>query len=248
MNFLKEYRVNNVTKVYGDRIILDRVNFDIETGQRVAIMGPSGVGKTTLIKILSARDFPDSGEVYLAGKPTHEFTSRSELSSKIGVIHQQYDLVPNLSVLQNVLAGSLGRWNFVTSLVSLFRPNELENAMQAIDQVGLNGYESQKTLYLSGGEQQRTAIARLLVQDPEIILADEPIAALDPRLASQIMDVIVGTVEAKNKTLIASMHSVEATKKSFHRVLGIKEAQIYFDVQSEVLDDGIVSDLFGSKK
>ena len=98
---MEVFKVNNVTKSYGDRLVLDRVSFEIESGQRVAIMGPSGVGKTSLIGILSARDFPDSGEVLLLGKSINELTSRRELSERVGVIHQQYDLVPTSHPLRS---------------------------------------------------------------------------------------------------------------------------------------------------
>ena len=140
---MEVFKVNKVTKSYGDRLILDGVSFAIESGQRVAIMGPSGVGKTSLIGILSARDFPDSGEVSLLGKSINELTSRRELSAKVGVIHQQYDLVPNLSVIQNVLAGNLGRWSFVTSVMSLFVPRERDKALEAIGKVrNISGYNN----------------------------------------------------------------------------------------------------------
>lgn len=241
---MEVFKVNKVTKSYGDRLILDGVSFAIESGQRVAIMGPSGVGKTSLIGILSARDFPDSGEVSLLGKSINELTSRRELSAKVGVIHQQYDLVPNLSVIQNVLAGNLGRWSFVTSVMSLFVPRERDKALEAIGKVGLLGHEYKKASYLSGGEQQRVAIARVLVQDPDIVLADEPIASLDPRLAEEVIGLFMSLVATENKTVIASMHSVELTIKFFDRVLGIRNGQIYFDLQADRLNDRIVSDLF----
>ena len=146
-------------------------SFEINVGEAVAIVGPSGSGKTTLLHLMGGVIQPDSGDIFLNDHRLSEMKPGRELSSLVGVIHQQYDLVPHLSVMHNVLAGRLGQWGILQSLMSLVSPKNQTLAVGALEQVGLVDRIRERTSRLSGGEQQRVAIARLLVQDPERPLA-----------------------------------------------------------------------------
>ncbi|HIA15454.1 MAG TPA: ATP-binding cassette domain-containing protein [Dehalococcoidia bacterium] len=149
----------------------------MNAGEAVAIAGRSGSGKTTLLHLMGGVIQPDSGDISFNGHRLSEMKPGRELSSLVGVIHQQYDLVPHLSVLHNVLAGRLGQWGILQSLMSLVYPKNQTLAVGALEQVGLVDRIRERTSRLSDGEQQRVAIARLLVQDPEVIIADEPAAS-----------------------------------------------------------------------
>ena len=173
----------NVTKYYGPFKALDSVTFTAEPGELVAVAGPSGSGKTSLLHSLAGIIHPDSGEVLVDGNDLAALQSRKQRCSLVGIIHQQYDLVPQLSVIHNVLAGQLGHWGLFTSLLSLVWPRDRREAHDILLQLGIADKIYDKTSNLSGGEQQRVAIARMMIQSPQLVLADEPVASLDPSRA-----------------------------------------------------------------
>ena len=225
-------RASEVGKVYGRRAALSRVSFTIHEGETVAVVGPSGAGKTTLLHLLAGIIRPDGGDIHLNGRDLAGLTPGEELSRLVGVIHQQLDLVPQLSVLQNVLAGRLGHWGLARSVVSLVRPRERETAEMALDRVGLADKLYERTSRLSGGEQQRVAIARLLLQDPQVILADEPVASLDPVRAADLMGLLAEIAGQSGKTLVSSLHSIDLVRKHFSRLIGLRNGGQLFDLPS----------------
>ncbi|MGH2541158.1 MAG: phosphonate ABC transporter ATP-binding protein, partial [Ardenticatenaceae bacterium] len=177
------FQVESASKVYSAKVALAQVSLTINDGETVALVGPSGSGKTTLLHLLAGVIQPTEGHIALNGRFLSEMKPGRELSSLVGVIHQQFDLVPHLSVLNNVLAGRLGQWGMLKSLVSLVSPRDKHLAERALQRVGLSDKMYERASRLSGGEQQRVAIARLLVQDPRVIIADEPVSSLDPARA-----------------------------------------------------------------
>lgn len=225
--------VNNLSVIYERKIAISSLSFSIEKGERVAIIGPSGAGKTTLLNVLATAIKPTEGELLIDQIQVDDFKDRKMLAKKIGMIRQQFDLVDQLPVIHNVLAGRLSEWGFFKSLLSLLIPQDKALAVRSLERVGLEDKLLKKTATLSGGEQQRVALARLLVQKPEIILADEPVASLDPARAEDVLSILTKLVEEEQQTLITSIHSVEYARKYFTRVIALRDGTIFFDLPTE---------------
>lgn len=237
------YEINNICKDYGNKRVLSSLSLKIYEGESVALIGPSGAGKTTLLNILANVIVPDSGEVLLTGTPLKEFKSRKEFAKKVGIMRQQFDLVRQLPAIQNVLAGRLNEWGVLKSLISLVFP-EKDYAEKALERVGLADKIYEKTSNLSGGEQQRVAIARLLVQHPEVVLADEPISSLDPARADDILSILTKLTEEGGETLITVLHSVDYAKIYFKRIIGMRKGEIHFDLPAKEVTDELLKDLY----
>ena len=221
--------LENVAKRYSGFEAIAPVSIRIKKGERVVFLGPTGSGKTTLLLLISGQLAPTSGHIEIDGVALKSIRSGRILSRLVGMIPQQFDLVRNLSVLHNVLAGRLGEWGFFRSLISLMFPQERSLATDALNRVGLSGWANSRSGNLSGGEQQRVAIARVLVQDPSVILADEPIASLDPARGEEILKLLV-EIAGTEKTLIASMHSVRLASSYFDRLIGVRNGAVHFDL------------------
>ena len=233
--------LDRVSRRYGATVAVDNVSLAVPKGQSVVLVGPSGAGKTTLLRLMAGAVKPDAGGVSLHGHDLAGLSPGRELADLVGIVAQQYDLVANLSVLQNVLAGRLGSWGLWRSLISLVAPREKPLAMQALTRVGIAERVYRRASQLSGGEQQRVAIARVLVQDPEVVLADEPVASLDPARAEDVLGLLTGVARESGKTLVASMHAVELAAKHFDRLVGVRDGRVQFDatpdeVTAEMLD------------
>ncbi|NMD71774.1 phosphonate ABC transporter ATP-binding protein [Bacillus sp. DNRA2] len=244
----KIIELNQIMKQYERKIALSSLSFVVEKGELIALIGPSGAGKTTLLNILGAILQPDGGKVLIDGKPLQQYSNQKVRAKKIGIIRQQFDLVGQLAVIHNVLAGRLAHWSFLKSLFSLFVPQEKQEAFRALERVGLCGKLYERTSTLSGGEQQRVALARLLMQKPEIILADEPVASLDPARAEDILDMLTRLASEENQTVIASLHSVEYAKKYFTRLIALKNGQILFDLPADQVTDKQLQELYQLKE
>jgi phosphonate transport system ATP-binding protein len=238
------FELKEVSKIYERKIALSSLSINIRKGETVALIGPSGAGKTTLLNILSNIVKADNGEFLIDGEPSSKYKSNKDLAKKIGVIRQQFDLVGPLAVIHNVLAGRLVEWGFLKSLVSLIVPQEKKLALTALDRVGISDKIYVRTDNLSGGEQQRVALARLLLQRPEAILADEPVSSLDPARAEDVLSMLTNLVREENQTLIASLHSVEYARKYFTRIIALKEGKIFFDLPAEKIDNELLSQLY----
>lgn len=242
MENISVLELKNISKSFDEKEVLKDISFKIERGDLVAIIGPSGSGKSTLMNIITKSTNYSAGEMLIDGIPSISITNSKDYAKKIGIIKQQFDLVRELPVIQNVLMGRLNEWGLIKSLISLIKPLEEEKGLEALESVGIKEKAYTITSKLSGGEQQRTAIARLLVQDPEVFLADEPISSLDPTRAKDVLNLITSSVKKKDKTLIASMHSVEYVRSHFNRVIGIKDGKILFnqlvgDLTNETLEE-----------
>lgn len=238
----------DITKTYERKIALSSLSFNVEKGERIALIGPSGAGKTTLLNILASTLFPDSGTMYIKGQPSSALKDQKTRAKVIGIIRQQFDLVGELPVIHNVLAGRLADWGIVKSLISLLVPQEKHHAINALKRVGLEDKLYERTSSLSGGEQQRVALARLIVQKPEIVLADEPVASLDPARAEDILELMVHIAREEKQTLIASLHSVEYAKKYFDRLIALKEGKLFFDLPAKEVTGDHISSLYKLKE
>lgn len=222
------FQTRAVEKRYGARVALDRLDLRVEQGETVAIVGPSGSGKTTLLNLLAGVLVPDGGDVDVLGVSLARL-GRRERAARVGMMHQQFDLVPNLAVVHNVLAGNLGRWGLARSAWSLVRPAGLPQAAEALHRVGLADRLYERTSRLSGGEQQRVALARLLVQRPHALLADEPVSSLDPARAEALVELLVRMAREGGHTLVASLHTVQLALRHFDRIVALRDGQLVFD-------------------
>ncbi|QHS21473.1 ATP-binding cassette domain-containing protein [Virgibacillus sp. MSP4-1] len=238
------FTLENVEKIYGEMKAISPLSLDIKQGEVTAIIGPSGAGKTTLLNMLSTIETPDHGTIRIAEKRTSEYRNPKVLAKKVGIIRQQFDLVGSLPVIHNVLVGRFTDWGFWKSFWSFFFPQEKDIALQALQRVGLAAKMYDRTSKLSGGEQQRVALARLLVQHPEIILADEPVSSLDPARAEDIIRILAQFVKEKNQTLVASLHSVELARNYFDRIIALREGKVYFDQRAADVSDADLTNLY----
>jgi phosphonate transport system ATP-binding protein len=171
-------------------------------------------------------------------------SARRQIQRRIGTIYQQFALVDSLAVIHNVNAGQLGRWSFFKALLSLVWPRDVAAARRALEQVGIPEKLYARTGQLSGGQQQRVALARVLVQNPDVILADEPIASLDPERGREIMNLLRDVSLATGKTLVTSVHALHFAQSHFERVVGLREGRILFDCTAQALTPAMIAALY----
>ena len=231
-------------KSFGSLTALAPLDIAVRPGERVALAGPSGSGKTTLLQILAGLLPPDRGQLFLDSRAIAELRPGRELSQIVGLVQQQLDLVPQLPVVQNVLAGRLGQWGFIRSLASLFSARERGAAFEALSRVGIADKIDERTSQLSGGEQQRVAIARLMLQAPRIILADEPVSSLDPARAGEILGLLSEMAAGSGRAMVASLHAPGLIKKYFSRVIGLREGILQFDIPVRELTPPVIEALY----
>jgi phosphonate transport system ATP-binding protein len=242
--------VSHITKSYTHKV-LDDVSFSIEHGEMLALIGPSGSGKSTLMRNLSGLVKADSdsqsdisildSNIQRSGKLAKNIR---KTRSRIGCIFQQFNLVNRLSVLTNVLIGCLGHIPAWRGYISYFTDEEKQKALDALDRVGLKEHAYKKAAHLSGGQQQRVAIARALMQEADIILADEPIASLDPKAARVVMEMLEEINQKDGKTVIVTLHQVDVARKYCQRVIALREGKLFFDGPRNQLTDDVMFSLY----
>ena len=230
--------VNNVTKRYDDVVALDDVSFEIPEGEFVVILGPSGAGKSTLLRILNGLTPPTDGNVYIGDEPIG--SARSE----VGMVFQMHYLIENMSAYRNALTGALSRAGLVRSLLTWYDGQDKRNALEALDTVGLLDFAEQRAGSMSGGQKQRVGIARALVQKPNLLLADEPVASLDPKAAEEVMGYMKTAAHERNLTTIASLHQVNLAREFGERYIGLRDGEVVFDGRREDLTMDVVDDIY----
>lgn len=234
----------------GNYDLLTGLDLRIRRGQKVALIGPSGAGKTTFLRLCAGLLQPTAGAVRSLGTDTAALRGRSlcRLRARIGFLHQQDNLVPGLRVAHNVLMGRLGQWSLGKALWSLLRPQEVDRAAAALTRVELGNRLWAMPGELSGGEQQRVAIARLLLQRPELLLADEPVSSLDLRLGREVirllLDVVAGTAAT---TTVVSLHSLELLHHGFDRVIALRAGRVVWDGAPDRLGHHALRDVYGAE-
>jgi phosphonate transport system ATP-binding protein len=229
--------IRNLVVRYGRHVVLNGVSCTVRRGERVAVLGASGAGKTTLFRAINGFAPAAEGSILVDGMDVTGLRSGAlrELRSRIAVISQRHDLVDNLSVHQNVMAGALGRWSSWHALRFLVWPlrEELEVTREALARVGLEEKLRSRTSALSGGEHQRVAIARALVQQPVLMLADEPVASLDPALSQQILELLCRLAEENHVTLLCSLHQPHLAEHYFERIIQMRAGEIVGERRGE---------------
>ena len=238
--------LDRVTVTYGATTALRDVTLQVAVGERVAVLGPSGAGKTTLLGLLNGTVRPDSGTVRVLGQPVAQRGPQlRQLRTRVGVTPQRAELVGPLRVVHNVDAGQLARWSLPRAAWSLLRPRGSAQARAALGQVGLGDRIYDRTDTLSSGQQQRVALARLLVQDPELLLADEPVSGLDPALAAHVLG-LLSDLPGSARTLLTSLHDPELAARSCDRLLGLRDGQLVLDAPAAALPAGALAALYGA--
>lgn len=236
--------VRNVSKRYNPgRLALDDVSVCFEAGEITAVLGPSGSGKSTLLRCINGLETPTKGEVYVNDLKVQKSTL-SAVRQQVGMVFQHHNLVPRLNALTNVLTGRLGRVPWFWSLVYLFPKQDIEVAMAGLKNVGLADFAWQRCDKLSGGQQQRVAIARTLVQNPKAILADEPVASLDPVTSSEVLRLLVEASRKEGLSLVLNLHQVELALEFCDRVVGLRAGKVAFDCRPSELTDSRLFDLY----
>jgi phosphonate transport system ATP-binding protein len=233
----------------GGRRALDEVHIDVRPGERVAIVGPSGAGKTSLLRVFDSAQRPSAGALEVLGEDPWRLGSRDRrrLRSRLGLIHQAPPLPPRQRVVTAVLAGRLGSWSLPRALASLAYPSDIEGARDELARLDLADRLFDRCDRLSGGQAQRVGIARVLYQRPEIVLADEPVSALDPALANHTVGVLVSEAIERRITLVASLHAVDLALGHFPRVIGLREGRVAFDLPTAKVDDARLEALYAQE-
>jgi phosphonate transport system ATP-binding protein len=246
------YRLERLTKAFdGGVVAVSGVSLKIGTGERVAIIGPSGAGKTTLFRILNLTIHQTGGTLWIGGQEVGALRGARlrRMRRRIGTVYQQHNLVSRLRVVHNVLAGRLGDWSLLRAVRSLLAPRaeDVRAAHEALSQVGIPEKLWARTDELSGGQQQRVAIARVLVQHPEVILADEPVSSVDPTLAEGIVGLLVELSGTFRTTLVMNLHSVDLALAYFPRVIGFRDGRVAFDRPSVEVTDELLAALYAGR-
>jgi len=225
------------------------VTLAARSGERIAVIGPSGAGKTTLLRVLGAALRPSEGEVNaLDSRPWRlPASALKKLRARIGTVHQAPPIAPRLRVVTAVLAGRLGEWSTLRALGSLFYPSDIAGAHEALCRLGLEDRLFDRCDRLSGGQLQRVGIARALYQRPALLLADEPVSALDPTLADVAVGQLVAQSESTGATLVASLHAVDLALRWFPRVVGMRNGQVMFDLPTAEITPAMLDALYASE-
>jgi phosphonate transport system ATP-binding protein len=243
-------QVAALTKRYGsETLALSNITFNIEPGEFVVIIGPSGAGKSTLLRCINRLIEISSGDVRFDGVsvPTLRGTALRRHRTQIGMIFQHYNLVNRLSVIENVLHGRLGYKGTLGGILGLYTEDEKREAVRIIESLGLSEQIYKRCDQLSGGQKQRVGIARALVQQPKMLLCDEPIASLDPNAAKIIMDTLRDINQATGITMLVNLHQVDVAMRYASRVIGIQKGTVVYDGTPDDLSNEQIHQIYGSE-
>ena len=243
-------RVRGLRKVYpGDTIGLDGIDLDIGDGEMIALIGPSGAGKSTFLRCLNGLVTPTAGEIRIGDAQVSGAVPEDlrRIRASIGFVFQQFNLLRRLSVLDNVLVGRLARLPVLRSLLGLFPAADVTRARAVLERVGLAGLGDRRVDTLSGGQQQRVAIARALVQEPQMLLADEPMASLDPALAHTVLALLRRINEEDGLTVVTSLHVLDLARLYGRRVVGLRAGRVVYDGPPEGLTDAVAERIFAGR-
>ncbi len=243
-------KVEHLTKIYeGGTLALEDVSFEVKDGEFLAIIGLSGSGKSTLLRCINRLVEPTEGRVTWNGV---DITNASQedlrrIRRRIGMVFQHFNLVNRSKVTTNVLSGRLGYTNPAFSLINRFSKKDIARSQRELERVGLTDRDNHRADALSGGQQQRVGIARAMVQEPEMILADEPVASLDPVLAHSIMQYLEQINRDEGVTILCSLHFLDLVERYSQRVVALNDGRLVFEGTATELDDARFKDIYGQE-
>lgn len=241
-------QLTNISRSFGNIRALQDINLNISPGEQVALIGPSGCGKTTLLRLMGTQIGATSGKLNLLERNPAQLSPKQlkELRTHIAMIPQHLGLVPNVRVGRNVLNGGLGKINLTQTIRQLICPKseEIQRAFLLLERTGIGEKIYNRTNSLSGGQQQRVAVARALYQEPAILLADEPVSAIDPTRARDMISLLTQLSKEEGITLVVSLHNLDLAREFFPRLIGLRDGQIAFDLSSDKLSEEECKDLY----
>ena len=240
--------IEDLTKRFGRNTAVDAVSFEVVKPAMVGIIGASGAGKSTLLRMMNRLSDASSGRIVFEGREITALKGGAKRAwqSECAMIFQQFNLVPRMDVVSNVLHGTLNRRSTLATMFNLYPDADINHAIGILDRLGIAEHAPKRAEALSGGQQQRVAIARALMQDPKVVLADEPIASLDPMNAQLVMEDLRRIHEEDGRTVIANLHTLDTARRYCERVIGMREGRIVFDGTPEQLTTGAARDIYGA--
>ncbi len=241
-------KVQTVTRLFGTKAAVDSVGFHIDRAAFVGIIGRSGAGKSTLLRIINRLTDATSGQILFEGQNilALQGAQKRVWQSQCAMIFQQFNLVPRLDVASNVMHGVLNGRSTLATMFNLWSDADITRALEILDRLGIADQAPKRAEALSGGQQQRVAIARALMQDPKVILADEPIASLDPMNAQIVMDTLRRIHDEDGRMVIANLHTLDTARRYCDRVIGMRDGRIVFDGTPDQLTTGVARDIYGA--
>ena len=239
---------SELTKNFGSVTAVHKVSLEFRTGEMVGIIGRSGAGKSTLLRVMNRLTDPTDGQVIYNGENVTALRGRDRRGwqARCAMIFQQFNLVPRVDVVTNVLFGTLYRQSALVSMLSLFSREDVAKAVEILDRLDIVEHAAKRAEALSGGQQQRVAIARALMQDPEVILADEPIASLDPLNAQIVMQTLRRIHEEDGRMIICNLHTLDTARTYCDRVIGMRNGDVVFDGKSSELTAKVAREIYGA--
>ena len=240
--------VEQLTKKFGQKIAVDSATFQTDKPMMIGIIGRSGAGKSTLLRMMNRLADASDGVIRYGGEDVTALrgAKRRAWQSRCAMIFQQFNLVPRMDVVSNVLHGTLNRRSTFATLFNLYPQSDIHKAIEILDRLGIAEQATKRAEALSGGQQQRVAIARALMQDPDIILADEPIASLDPMNAQIVMEALRRIHDEDGRTVICNLHTLDTARRYCDRVIGMRDGRIVFDGTPDQLSTGAARDIYGA--
>jgi phosphonate transport system ATP-binding protein len=240
--------IRQLTKSFGANVAVDSVTLAFDRPMMVGVIGRSGAGKSTLLRMINRLTDRTSGSVFFGDREVTALTGRAmrEWQSDCAMIFQQFNLVPRLDVVSNVLHGTLNRRSTLATMFSLWPKEDIHRAIDILERLGIAEHAAKRAEALSGGQQQRVAIARAIMQDPRIVLADEPIASLDPMNAKLVMDDLRRIHEEDGRMVICNLHTLDTARKYCDRVVGMRAGRVVFDGTPAQLTTGVARDIYGA--
>lgn len=244
-------KFENVSKSYPNGVhALKNVSFNVKEGEFISVIGPSGSGKSTILRSINRLIPISGGSVCLDGVSVSDQKGRKlrELRRKVGMIFQNYNLVYSLSVLQNVLHGCLGYMNGIRGVCGMYSEDDKKKALALLEELGMEQFAYNRASDLSGGQKQRVGIARAIMQEPKLLLCDEPIASLDPSSAKTIMDLLRDMTSKRNIACIVNLHQLDVAVKYSTRIIGLSKGEIVFDGVPSELTDEMIERIYGTSR
>ncbi|PLS22987.1 phosphonate ABC transporter ATP-binding protein [Neptunicoccus cionae] len=241
-------QLSGLTKKFANSTAVDQVDLAVERSQFIGIIGASGAGKSTMLRMLNRLNDPTSGKILFQGREISSLKGADKRAwqSQCAMIFQQFNLVPRMDVVSNVLHGTLNRRNTLATMFNIYPESDIHHAIDILERLGISEHAAKRAQALSGGQQQRVAIARALMQDPEIVLADEPIASLDPMNAQIVMDSLRAIHDEDGKLVICNLHTLDTARRYCDRIIGMRAGRVVFDGTGDELTLSAAREIYGA--